>query len=464
MLTLQTTRRDFLMASSLATTGMLLGGGFTKLAQAAIPPVSIKPQKKALVFIMLDGGNDSYNMLVPNEGTYYRQYKETRSNLAHDQRSLLDISGPKDKLGRSFGLHESMPEVRDLFEKKKLAFINNIGPLIKPTNKIEIKEGSAQLPLGLLSHADQFKHWQTSRPDTRQNEGWLGYFADALQPTRGDSQIPMNISMAGHNTSQNGTQNPAYSITEEGSVGLLINEQSDEFDEHLLNSVKELLATGYPDDPFKETYQSLTREAQNLHGNFYDATSNINIATDFSNTPLSLQLKKVAQTIKASERMNLNQQTYFLRYIGWDHHDELLNNQHMMLRVLSKALGEFQFALEEMGLSDQVVTFTGSDFGRTLTSNGNGTDHGWGGNSIVLGDPIDGGKFFGDYPTLGLGNDNPLDMGDGVLIPTTSTDQLYADLSLWFGASYQDLETLFPNLSNFHDLESKLPPLGLIRS
>lgn len=457
------TRRDFMLGSVALTASATFGSMLPNLAQAATMPLNMTPQRKALVFIMLDGGNDSYNMLVPNEGTAYREYKKSRSNLAHDQRDLLQLEGYEDSMGRSFGLHNAMPEVQKLFHEKKLSFVSNIGPLIEPVGKSQTYDGSARLPLGLLSHADQFKHWQTSRPDRRQNDGWFGYFADTLQPNRKDKQIPMNISMAGNNISQNGGMSTPYAITENGSVGLIVNEEKSQLNNLLLDNFEALLNTNYDGDPFKETYLSLTREAQMQHDVFFDATADIPVPTNFSDSSLSQQLKKVVQTIKAADRLHLNQQTFFLRYIGWDHHDELLNNQNNMLRILSKALGEFQTALIEMGLEDKVVTFTGSDFGRTLTSNGNGTDHGWGGNTMVMGVPVKGGQLFGQYPRLGLGSDNPLDMGDGVLIPTTSTDQLYADLSLWFGVPYEKLGDLFPNLSNFHNLSSGKAPLGIIK-
>ena len=128
---------------------------------------------------------------------------------------------------------------------------------------------------------------------------------------------------------------------------------------------------------------------------------------------------------------------------------ELLNNHARMLRVLSKALGEFQTALNAMGIAEQVVTFTGSDFGRTLTSNGNGTDHGWGGNTLMMGAAVPGGQIFGDYPSLGLEDENPLDVGNGVLLPTLPTDMLYAALAGWFGVAAEDIPLLFPNMANF---------------
>ena len=445
-------RRDLLKAGVATGAGLALSGvapSFAAPAPRAKPvSISLKPQQKALVFIMLDGGNDSYNMLVPTSDRHYREYQQSRSNLALSKSDLLSLDGFQDQQGRRFGLHNSMPEVQQLFARKKLAFVANIAPMIEPVSKAAFDNGSARLPLGLLSHADQFRHWQTSRPHQRINSGWFGYFADALQPNRPVTQIPMNISLAGSNIMQNGVQSSHYSITDKGSVGLIVNEEKTPLNNELLESFEDLLTADYKNDPFKQTYLAQVREAQAQHQTFRDATKNIRVPGRFSDTPLSQQLQKVAQSIKAADALNMPQQTFFLRYIGWDHHDELLNNHASMLRVLSQALGEFQSALDAMGLSQQVVTFTGSDFGRTLTSNGNGTDHGWGGNTLVMGDAVSGGKIFGDYPSLALRN-NPLDAGDGVLIPTTSTDQLYAELAHWFGVPRNQLTTLFPNLKNF---------------
>ncbi|MGB1237168.1 MAG: DUF1501 domain-containing protein, partial [Pseudomonadales bacterium] len=307
--------------------------------------------------------------------------------------------------------------------------------------------GSARLPLGLLSHADQFRHWQSSRPDARVSSGWFGHLADALQPGRSASQIPMNISLSGSNLVQNGVYSSHYSITDKGSVGLEVNTVRNALNDQLLQSFESQLGQQYPGDPFKQTYTAQLREAQAQHEVFRRATSRVKMSQPFSDSPLSQQLRQVAISIAAAEALNLPQQTFFVRYIGWDHHDELLNKHSEMLTVLSRALAEFQHALEALGQAGNTVTFTGSDFGRTLTSNGNGTDHGWGGNMIVMGQPVNGGQIYGEYPSLSLAN-NPLNVGDGVLIPTLSTDQVYAPLARWFGVAQSSLSTLFPNLAN----------------
>jgi len=462
-------RRNFLQGSAAvaAGTGMLLPPPAPPFAApnppaAKKPDLAIKTQQKALVFIMLDGGNDSYNMLVPTSSKHYKQYRKSRSNLALAKRDLLPLEGFKDQQDRSFGLHPSMPEVQELFNDNKLAFVANIAPMIKRITKEEFYNNSAPLPVGLLSHSDQFKHWQTSRPGERLNSGWFGSFADVLQHNKPAEQISMNVSLAGSNIMQNGVNATHYSIKQEGSVGLVVNETRNALNRAILANFEDLLEFDYPDDPFKQSYLSITREAQSQHEIFKKATHDVRVRTRFSDSDLSQQLRKVAQTIKASMELGMPQQTFFLRYIGWDHHDELLNNQERMLRVVSKAMGEFQEALQELDVDDRVITFTGSDFGRTLTSNGNGTDHGWGGNTLVMGNAVNGGQVFGEYPELTLGNANPLDAGNGVLIPTTATDELYAELAMWFGVAKQDLGKLFPNLANFYDVSSDEPPLGVI--
>ncbi|WCE32594.1 DUF1501 domain-containing protein [Vibrio sp. SCSIO 43137] len=464
MTTNNCSRRSFIKKS--AAGSMLLSGAapvFSAPKTEKAAHISVKEQSKALVFIMLDGGNDSFNMLVPVSDKHYSQYKRSRSNLALSKEQLLNLDGYKDAQGRTFALHDSMPEMQQLFHDKKLAFVANTGPLIEPVSKQSFHAGSARLPLGLMSHSDQFKHWQSARPGERINRGWFGYFADALQPDKALSQIPMNISLAGNNIMQNGVLSSPYSINQKGSVGLIVNEDKSQLNSVILDSFEQLLKWQYPNDPFKQSYLSTTRSAQSQHQVFSNAVEHVRLESSFSDTDLSQQLAKVAQSIKAADRLGHKQQTYFLRYIGWDHHDELLSNHKRMLRIVSRAMSEFQTALQTLEIDQKVVTFTGSDFGRTLTSNGNGTDHGWGGNIMVMGTAVNGGRIYGQYPSLALGQDNPLDIGDGVLIPTTAIDQVYASIAKWFGADDKALHRILPNLSHFSASKTGLDLKDLLR-
>lgn len=479
-------RRKFIQSSGLAMigTGAILSGCGSNgdTVQPSMPPkpqptlpvddgeLTITPQQKSLVFIMLDGGNDSYNMLIPTSNSDYNEYKQSRGSLAIDQAELLSLNNFTDGNNKSFGLHPSLPKTKRLFENKNLAFIANVAPLIEPITKAEFIAGAKPVPLGLMSHSDQFKHWQTSRPAERLNTGWFGSFSDVLQKSLPNDGVSMNISLAGSNIMQNGQQTREYSITSKGSVGLKV-KRHDQPHLEALNTVLQggfdkTMETSYP-NAFSHTYIEGIRYAQTQHETFEAATESISVNTDFSSrtgeeSDLAAQLKMVAKTIAARNKLGMSQQTFFIRYIGWDHHSELLNKHREMLGVLDDALAAFQSSLNELDIADNVITFTGSDFGRSLTSNGNGTDHDWGGNTLVMGTHINGGKIYGEYPKLSLGQENPLDIGGGVLIPTTATDEIYAELALWFGVDKQDLGKLFPNLKNFYDNNSKLPPLGAV--
>lgn len=484
------TRRQFLHTSGVVMVGASTvlagcGGGSSKKPEPTPPTppapptpppppvdneINITPQNKSLVFIMLDGGNDSFNMLVPTTTAAYNDYKNSRGDLAIGKSSLLPLANFKDSKGKDFGLHPSLPKTKALFEQNKLAFVANIAPIVEPVTKAEFSAGSKPLPVGLMSHSDQFKHWQTSRPSERINDGWFGTFADILQKDKADNAISMNISLAGSNIMQNGKEAREYAVTDKGSVGLNV-KRTDKPQLVALNNVlmggfDRMLAADY-DSAFDTTYIDGIRHAQAQHETFKAAIDKITLSTNFKSSdgkesPLAAQLKIVAKSIAAAPTLGLSQQTFFVRYIGWDHHSELLSNHQRMLGVLDDALSAFQLALTELGVADKTLTFTGSDFGRSLTSNGNGTDHGWGGNTLIMGNDVNGGKVYGTYPELTLGSANPLDVGGGVMIPTTATDELYAELAVWFGVEKSDLPKLFPNLGNFYDNNQAQLPLGVI--
>lgn len=133
---------------------------------------------------------------------------------------------------------------------------------------------------------------------------------------------------------------------------------------------------------------------------------------------------------------------------GFDNHDFLLTQHPGLLGQLASGLSAFQSAMTELGLADQVTTFTASDFGRTLTSNGDGSDHGWGSHHLIMGGAVRGQRFWGKMPLLA--NNGPNDVGQGRLIPTSSVDQLAATLAKWMGVSATEIKTLFPNISRYN--------------
>ena len=414
---------------------------------------------RALVCIMLGGGNDSFNMIVPIDNANYEEYRRTRSNQSLAKNSLLTLN-PKTYKEKQLGLHPAMPEIKTLFDQGKLAAICNVGTLVQPTNKSQYNNG-AQLPFQLFSHADQDKQWLTSVPQTNSATGWGGRLADLVQSANSNQNISMNISLAGKNLFQLGQNTAEYSIlpTGTGSVGIAGMNGNTTFNQVRTAAVKSLLEKQYQ-DIFKQSYADIVQASQNTHELFSTAVGNSSINTTFSTSDLSQRLKMVARTMKVRKELGVKRQTFFVRFDGWDHHDELLNNHNQMLGILSKAMSEFQTALAELNLEDCVTTFTASDFARTLTSNGNGTDHAWGGNVLVMGGQVKGQEVYGSYPSLSL-NTN-IEVGGGVLIPKISTDEYYAELALWYGVSKSELPLIFPNIGNFYNTLSSTTPLGFM--
>ncbi|MEL6863890.1 MAG: DUF1501 domain-containing protein [Bacteroidota bacterium] len=415
---------------------------------------------KALVCILLAGGNDSFNMLVPTDADGYAAYTATRSNLALAQNTLLPLN-PLVGNQPMLGLHPAMPEVQQLFNSGQVAMISNVGTLVQPTTKTQFQNGAVTLPLGLFSHADQIQQWQTSVPQSRSAYGWGGRMADILQSMNANQDISMNISLSGRNVFQSGNQVAEYTIRPSGtgSIGIDGYNGTDMLDQIKTTAVKNLMEQQYT-DMFKSTYANVVSNAQSTHEMFSTAVGNINLNTNFSPSYLSQSLNMVARTIAARDTLNVSRQTFFITFGGWDHHDEVLNIQNTMLGVVSKALNEFNSAMVELGLSNEVTTFTISDFARTLTSNGNGSDHGWGGNVLAMGGSVKGGQIYGEYPSLAL--NNSLDVGNGVLIPTLSTDEYFAELAQWFGVSNSSLQDIFPNILNFYT-PSATPPIGFMQ-
>ncbi|WP_418604513.1 DUF1501 domain-containing protein [Hwangdonia sp.] len=415
---------------------------------------------KALVCLMLGGGNDSFNMLMPKGTNEYNEYATTRSNLAIPQNDILQIN-PNTSDGRVFGVHPSMPDMQQLFESGNLAFLSNVGTLIEPSTKTDIQNNGVKTPLGLFSHADQIQQWQTGRPHERTNIGWGGKIADLVQSMNSNQNISMNISLRGSNIFQRGDQIIPYAIGNQGSVGINGYGGTNLFNSLRTEALNSMLERDYQ-DIFKNTYKNTIKSSNEANLEFQSAIDGV---LDFS-TPLpeynnlAKQLRMVAKTIASRDTLGFSRQTFFVQLGGWDHHDELLINQAGKLAQVNEALKYFNDLMTELNTNDCVTTFSVSDFARTLTSNGNGTDHAWGGNAFMMGGAVNGKELYGEYPVLALNSD--VDFQDGVMIPTTAADLYMAELALWFGVPASELSIILPNISNFYDTNSGVPPIGFM--
>lgn len=445
-------RRKFLGQSSCAAitaTPILSTLLNLKMANNAVAASTGPDDYKALVCFFFAGGNDSFNMLMPANGTAYNDYATTRSNLAIAQNTILPLNGTHN--GQTLGVHPTMPEVQSLYNSGKLAFVSNVGTLVEPVTLPAFNNGSAKLPAGLFSHADQIMHWQTSVPDQRSALGWGGRVADILQSCNTSDQISMNISLSGTNTFQSGAQTVSYEIENSGNGSIALTPYA-EGENPTLSALGQTAINSMMDaqysNLFQQAFAQKNKDALSASATFSNAISAQTVNTLFSANPISQSFQMIAKTIAARQPLGMKRQTFFVMFGGFDHHDELLNNHAAMLPVISKAMSEFDSALTELGVNDKVTTFTASDFARTLTSNGKGTDHAWGSNQMVMGGSVNGGKIYGTYPDLALGTN--LDTGRGRLIPTMSTDEYFADLARWFGVSNADLTQVLPNLGRFY--------------
>lgn len=411
---------------------------------------------KALICIMLAGGNDSFNMVIPTDQSQYNKYYDIRTNLSVSRNQILGLNGT------NLGLHPSMSEARDLFNSNKLSVVSNIGTLIEPLqSKQQLYDGSVPVPLGLFSHSDQAQQWQTSIPHNRSAVGWGGKMSDMLQSQNTSQNISMNISLSGSNIFQRGNSTVEYAIDAyDGSIGMEGYDDGNQFGTLRRAAIDNMVDAHYA-DMFQKAYIDVVKVSRNAHIEFSDALNGVqDLNTSFSGNYLSESMHMIAKVIASRNTLGMKRQIFFIEHSGWDHHDEVVMAQTEMLGEVSRAMGELNSALEEINMSDCVTTFTMSEFGRTLASNGNGTDHGWGGNVMVMGGAVNGGQVYGSYPDLELQSD--IELGSGVYMPTLSADQYFAELALWFGVSPSDLNDLFPNIGNFYSTGGSGLPIGFL--
>lgn len=471
------TRRQFLRQSNCAALGSvsvlntLLNLKLANQVSAQTTPTD----RRTLVCLFLNGGMDSFNLLVPRDGRH-AAYAQSRGDLAHEVNELIHLNQDPGGDGQQYGLHPSCIGMAELFHglggdiaKRRLSFVTNVGTLVEPANKAQYLAESVPLPRALFSHSDQIDQWQTSVPQgLTELTGWGGRAADVLHTTANTGLTSMSISLSGNNLFQVGNTTQPFVVTSGGALTFTAPQPNQPVTHPLAikNTVQRSIIDQHYSNLMQESYARLTDSSVELQEYFQAQFSGFNesrIQTVFpSNNYLASTLRSVAKSIALRPELGLRRQTIFISLGGWDHHAELLATQAGMLTGVSAALLAFQKALEELGLQDDVITFTASDFGRTLRSNGRGTDHAWGGNAMVMGGPIQGGRIVGAFPNLALDSNDDVGYG-GRLLPTTSVDQFFAEMLRWFGISGTDMSYVLPNISHFYNPSSSTLPIGFLK-
>ncbi len=439
-------RRDFLKHSSAVAAAAFAstpGLAYSQVVGSGAP----FNDYKALVCVFLYGGSDSFNMIVPRSNAEYNVYAASRQNMAVAQEDLLPIN-PLTSDGVQYGLHPSIPEFQQLFESGAAAFVTNVGPLIEPTTKAQYQSGSVTLPPQLFSHNDQQDQWQSLKGTGVSKSGWAGRIADLIRTNVANQQMATNASLFGSNLLQSAEETIGYVMGNNGPIqfsgfstdpGSILNDQRLAF--------RAIVDADY-DNIYERAYADIQARAIDAAETVSTAIENApTLATGFPTSQLGTQLETVAKLIAVRDELQMERQIFFVAMGGFDTHDAQLLSQPDLFDDISQAMRSFYTATEELGVADSVTSFTQSDFGRTLTSNGDGTDHAWAGNQVVIGGAVAGQDLYGTYPLLEIGGD--ADVGGGRLIPTTSADQFAATLAKWFGIDDVDLDIVAPNIDNF---------------
>jgi uncharacterized protein (DUF1501 family) len=473
-------RREFLrraatLTGTVGAAGMPLALNLAAMSSAASTPSDYK----AIVCLFLYGGNDASNTVLATDPASWSTYQTFRS-VGADPIALMAAGTPAnasaaaatpaalggvlpispafnlqpDNAGRDFALHPCMSEASSLFGAGRLSVVANAGTLTEPLTQAEYANGQKRVPAKLFSHNDQFATWQALSPEAR--VGWGGRLGDLFAGMNSSTQFT-NISVSGNAVFLAGQSVVQYQVGNSGAVAVA-GLDGQVFGSTKAGSKLRSIMTADNHHLFAKEHARVARrsvEAQAMFQTAFDSSIVAAPSTYYNptarvqaNNSLARQLQTVARMIGAAGELGAKRQVFFVSLGGFDTHDNQNRSHGDLLAKLSHALGYFDGVLGGMGLRDKVTTFTASDFGRAFASNGDGTDHGWGGHHFVMGgSQLRGREIVGRFPMLGP---NEADAAtNGALLPTISVDQLGATLGRWFGASETDLDQVFPNLGNF---------------
>jgi uncharacterized protein (DUF1501 family) len=442
-------RRAFMKRASALSVAGVAGPLAMNLAALSEAAAATATDYKALVCVFLYGGNDNGNTLIPYDQTNYDLYNKLRPTLAY-ARTALDatVLNPSVALsgGQQFSLAPELAPLLPIFNDGHMATLLNVGTLIQPTTKQQYLAKTVPLPSKLFSHNDQQSEWQSSAPEGA-TSGWGGRMGDLFQSGNGSSTFTC-VNVSGNAVYLSGESAVQYQVTSSGSIALKAL-KAPLFGSAACSKALQALVTQQRGHILEAEYNRVMARSIDanalLSASLQPATA-ITTAFPATNT-LGDQLKLVARMIASANELKVKRQVFFVSLGGFDTHDGLLTVHPGLLTKVSEALSAFYNATVELGVSQQVTAFTASDFGRTLSGNNDGSDHGWGSSHFVVGGAVKGQRIYGTPPAIA--SNGPDDVGQGRMIPTTGVDQYAATLARWFGVSDTDLLTVLPNLKNF---------------
>ena len=410
------------------------------------------PDYKALVCIYLHGGNDSLSLLVPNEPAAYANYQHLRQHLAYPPEQLLPLNGT------NVSMPQACQPLVDLFHNQQLAVVSNVGPLMQPVTKADLLNDPELVIPRVASHNDQQKLWMCAGHTPHINTGWGGRLADVLLQYQ-YNPMPCAFSMAGDNEFLSGEHTQCFAMNSNRATPAHIDglQNSDyslspayDFFSFLYDMETNPLGKAAADKMQAALDNTVT--LGQILGQIPENSQGYGIQTD-NGKQLETQLKMVARLIQAAPQIGHGRQIYFVSMGGFDTHDSQAFLHPQLIGDLAKCMAGFQADLETRGCQQNIVTFTQSEFGRTMSINGDGTDHGWGGHHFVMGEPVNGGQIVGRLPSLEVGSD---DEYENMTIPQYSVEQYASQMTRWLGIQGEDELVVFPNGAVFEDVEMGL--------
>jgi uncharacterized protein (DUF1501 family) len=450
-MTTPSSRREFLKRSSAFSVAGAAAPWALNLAAISEAAAQTATDYKALVCVFLYGGNDHGNTLVPYDQATYDSYATLRSTLA-TARSALDATVLTPAAGfalpnsRQYALAPQLSALKPVFDAGRLGVLLNIGPLSQITSKAEYNARTVPLPPRLFSHNDQQSTWQASSPEGSAS-GWGGRIGDLLASGNGQSVFTA-VSVTGNAVYLSGRSAVQYQVTSNGSVPISGIGNTLYGSTAAAQALRSLITSTPGSNLFEREHARVVQRSIDADVALRSGLSGITpLATAFPATGLGSQLSMVARMIAARNAVGAKRQVFFVGIGGFDAHDKLADNHPLLLTQIGGALAAFDAAMVELGTSPQVTAFTASDFGRTLSSNGDGSDHGWGSFHFISGGAVRGQRFFGQAPLPG--NNGPDDVGQGRMLPTMAVDQLAATLATWMGVSATNLQTVVPGIGNY---------------
>ena len=413
---------------------------------------------KTLVCINLQGGADSVSLFVPTSNAEYNQYQTIRQNLSYEQSSINPLGSSSANL-EGLGLPDFISSFSSLFNDKKLSIVSNVGPLREPTTLSMIQANKAVLPPFMNSHSDHEALWQTGFVGVNERTGWGGRLIEAFN--NDGTLVPNNISLKQTRKFIRGNKLDPF-VVNAGQIQNLSQYVDWETNSDLpLRDMFNKL-TNRSDTSLDESYTKVVNSAMNsnqaLKRGLQTASetavsypsSTGNVAVDSEAEGFNAQLKRAAELIEIAPFLGHQRQVIFIQLGMFDTHDNQATIFPALMKLLSDGMKSFQTDLESRGIDDRVVTFTQSEFGRTLTINSNGTDHGWGGHQFVMGTPVRGGQVIGNLPEYAIDSS---DTYQSAFIPQFAVEQYGANLARWFDISESEMLDIFPTYNRFDNVD-----------